>query len=478
MSRQDHALNTGATNAPLMDRDAVMALAAATGDVALVVNSQGVILSASANEGAEAERADVAAWVGRPWVDTVTPESRPRIDALMTDAATQPVARRRNVNHITQSGHELPIAYTAVKLNGDEPGVVAIGRDMRHVAALQQRLVETQQALERDYWQLRHVETRYRLLFQVSSEAILVVDAHTRRVVDANDAAARLFGRSADKLVGRTFPLDFDAASESALLESLAHARSAGNARVAQANLHTGAAVEVNVACYRQDALSQFLIRLTPLGAPGVQSAHVRSDIDKVMENAPDGFVITDMSGRVIFANRSFLDLAQLNGEPQTRGRLLSDWIGRPGADLGVFLSTLQKHGAIRLMTSAVRGEQGGESEVEISAAGTPAEAPQFLGFIVRDVGRRVSAGPQGARDLTQAVSQLTQLVGRVALRDLVRDTTDLVERHFIEAALALTEDNRTAAAEVLGLSRQSLYVKMRRYEIALYENDLNQQAG
>jgi DNA-binding NtrC family response regulator len=85
---------------------------------------------------------------------------------------------------------------------------------------------------------------------------------------------------------------------------------------------------------------------------------------------------------------------------------------------------------------------------------------------MIRDVGRRLVQGPQGARDLTRAVEQMTSLVGRVALRDLVRDTTDLMERHFLEAALELTDDNRTAAAEVLGLSRQSLYVKLRRHSL------------
>jgi len=33
-----------------------------------------------------------------------------------------------------------------------------------------------------------------------------------------------------------------------------------------------------------------------------------------------------------------------------------------------------------------------------------------------------------------------------------------------IEAALELTGDNRASAAEMLGLSRQSLYVKLRRF--------------
>jgi len=105
-------------------------------------------------------------------------------------------------------------------------------------------------------------------------------------------------------------------------------------------------------------------------------------------------------------------------------------------------------------------------TEVEVSAAWLPDSDHPSIGFMLRDVGRRLAVGPQGARDLTRAVEQLTSLVGRVSLRELIRDTTDLVERHFIEAALELTDDNRTSAAEVLGVSRQSLYVKLRRHRL------------
>ena len=45
-----------------------------------------------------------------------------------------------------------------------------------------------------------------------------------------------------------------------------------------------------------------------------------------------------------------------------------------------------------------------------------------------------------------------------------MRETTDVIERLCIEAALELTRDNRASAAEMLGLSRQSLYVKLRRH--------------
>jgi DNA-binding NtrC family response regulator len=53
-----------------------------------------------------------------------------------------------------------------------------------------------------------------------------------------------------------------------------------------------------------------------------------------------------------------------------------------------------------------------------------------------------------------------------VPLRDIVGETTELIEKLCIEAALQLTQDNRATAAEILGLSRQSLYVKLRQYRL------------
>ena len=69
--------------------------------------------------------------------------------------------------------------------------------------------------------------------------------------------------------------------------------------------------------------------------------------------------------------------------------------------------------------------------------------------------------------EIPRSREQLTELIGRVPLKDLVRETTDVIERMCIEAALKLTGDNRATAAEMLGLSRQSLYVKLHRYGLA-----------
>ena len=58
------------------------------------------------------------------------------------------------------------------------------------------------------------------------------------------------------------------------------------------------------------------------------------------------------------------------------------------------------------------------------------------------------------------------ELVGSATLKEIVTDTTDVIEKICIEAALEITNNNRAAAADLLGLSRQSLYVKLSKHEI------------
>ena len=447
----------------------------AASDLALVIDGDGVILDV-AHAAGDAVLAPLHEWVGRKWVETTASDSRGKVDQLLRDVAATGSTPRRQVNHVTPDGLDLPVAYQAVRL-GQAGHVIAVGRDLRNLAQLQQRLVETQQALERDYWKLRHVETRYRLLFQLTTEAVLVVEAQTRKVVDANAAAGTLFDVPPEKLIGRAFPHDVPAQAARALEGLLASTRLEGRTDDVELALADGRAVLASASSFRQEAQTLFLVRFTVAGA----HVPVRRDegpaVMQLLAAAPDAFAVTTLAGDLLTVNRSFLDLAQLADETQALGRSIGDWIGRPGADLPVLLAMLKKHGALRLVNTSARGEHGALTEVELSAVWAPEAEPPAIAFLVRDVSRRVGQGVQGAKDLTRAVEQLTGLVGRVSLPELLRDTVELVERHFIEAALELTHDNRTAAAEVLGLSRQSLYLKLRRHRLLPAEVE-NEQAG
>jgi transcriptional regulator PpsR len=156
--------------------------------------------------------------------------------------------------------------------------------------------------------------------------------------------------------------------------------------------------------------------------------------------------------------------MSQLRSEAQALGKSLERWLGRPGVDLGVLLNNLRQHGSVRLFSTILRDEFGAESDVEISAGAVLNGGEACYGFAIRAINRRVVPQTETPRTFPKSLEQIIELIGRVSLKDLVREATDVIERLSIEAALTMTGDNRASAAEVLGVSRQSLYVKMRRH--------------
>ncbi len=461
-----------------LDADAAARLVTAAADVALVLDESGTIRDlavAAADLPLDAERL----WIGQPWIDTVTVESRPKVEALLREPVEPAVAPRwRQVNHPVAGAADLPVLYCTVRLPR-RGALLAFGRDLRAVSQLQQQLMDSQRTMEREYSRLRHAETRYRLLFQLAAEAVLIVDAATMKIAEANPAALRLLGDSSKRLIGRVFPLGIDIDGQRAVQDQLAGLRVAGNTEDIVARAADGRQrLLVSASLFRQESASYFLVRLSPLAgdARATMVSPIRSRLLEVVDQLPDGFVVTDPNGQVLTANAAFLDLTQMGSEAQMRGEPLSRWLGRPGVDLEVLLSNLRQHGVVRSFATAVRGQFGSTAEVEISAVSVPNGDPPCLGFALRHAGNRTAADARG-RELPHSVAQLTELIGRVPLKDLVRDTTDVIERLCIEAALELTKDNRASAAEMLGLSRQSLYVKLRRYGLIGAEDEAETDA-
>jgi transcriptional regulator PpsR len=350
---------------------------------------------------------------------------------------------------------------------GTQGRVLAIGRDLRAVSTLQQRLVDAQQSMERDYQRLRQTEARYRLLFDSVAEAIVMVDAATLTVVEANPSAMHLFGDAARRLVGKPLLDALEAASRPQAAALLGAIRSSGRADDILVRLPGEVdAVTLSASAFRQDAATLLLVRLlpTPSGLP--QEARDRNEVllARLVDRAPDAFVVTDPQGRILSVNASFAELVQLPAGEQATGQSLDRWLGRSSVDMNVLLGTLKQHGVVRLFPTTLRAAFGVVLKVEISAVGMLQGDTPCLGFAIRDVDRRLASDSRNAREIPRSPGQLAELVGRMPMRDIVSETTDLIERMCIEAALELTHDNRASAAEMLGLSRQSLYVKLRRY--------------
>jgi transcriptional regulator PpsR len=445
-----------------LDAETAARLMAASGDIALILDREGVIRDAAV-AGKDTAVEGLNDLVGRRWVDTVTADSRQKVDDLLRDAREFETARWREVNQQTPHG-SVPFRYLAIE-TGHNDKIIAIGRDLRSVAALQQRLLQAQQAMERDYVRLRQAESRYRLLFQISSEAVLIVDPSSRKILEANPAAGALLGIDYESLAGQPFARLFHIESREALTALLLDSNAIARLDPMRVRLADGRDdCQASASVFRQDGSVHALIRLASTRPEVPAEAETKATLLRVLNRIPDAFVVTDDSLNILDVNLSFLELSQLPSAESARGQSLARFIGRPGVDMGVLTANLREHGWVRNFSSIVRTLYGAQDEVELSAVSVREGLEVFHGFVIRSSKRRTAPAATEPRELPRTTEQLTELVGRVPLREIVRETTDVIERMCIEAALNLTTNNRASAAEVLGLSRQSLYSKLNRY--------------
>ncbi|MBX7497093.1 transcriptional regulator PpsR [Qipengyuania sp. 6B39] len=448
-----------------LDLEAATRLAMVAGDITLIVDDTGRILDASANPD---EFPGFGDWVGRDWLDTVTVESKPKIMEMLAGARKHQTQHWRQVNHVGPDG-DVPVKYVVVPA-GESGNHIAFGRDLRETAAVQQRLLQAQQSLERDYLRMRRLEARYRMLFDLSSEAVLIVAADGFRIKEANPAAHRVLGTREGKVEGGKLLSLFGRSSREPLIAYLGAALTSGSVSPFSAVLQEGGeTVSVSATGFRQQGGQFLMLRLARDGDP-TRPEH-RAALD-VLEAMPDAFVLTDDSRAILAANLAFVELIGAASIDQIRGRSLGEFVGRPGIDLDLIDGQLAKHGFARNVTTVVGANQSMPGEpVELSAVQTDGPAAH-TGFVIRQIGRRLRNLAPVVQDEPRSVEQLTELVGRMSLKEIVRESTDLIERLCIEAALTYTSDNRASAAEILGLSRQSLYSKLHRYGLGNLESE------
>jgi transcriptional regulator PpsR len=403
----------------------------------------------------------VRPWLGLPWIETVAESGVERVRRSLDDARSGGLSAFRQILQRFPSGLELPIEYTTVRLS-EAGGLIAIGRSLQASSELQSRLIAAQQAMERDYWKLREVETRYRLLFDASNEAVLVLNAEDLRIVEANPAAIRVLGLTR----GWQFLNELPTRERDSLRAMLARVRESG--RAPGGVFHVGADQKpwmMKASLMSDEAAAVYMLQLVPLQTDArVIAPPEAAAFAGLLQNMPDGFIVVDRDGVVHRANQAFVDMVQASGEAAVVRRRLDRWLRQSEGGLGDLLSGLREHGVVRLLRSTIRGEGGGRIDVEISAGGAAEQNSAFVGMIIRDVGDRLAGSVRnGALPAPPALPAL-ESGGKTPLKKLVQAAVSVVERHYVEAALQTTDGNRTAAAERLGLSRQSLYAKLNRY--------------
>lgn len=428
--------------------------ASLTTDIALILDDSGIIKSVS-NGGSTAMASTAQEWVGRAWADTVTGETRGKIDQLLKEVTSTGFARRRQINHPSDQGN-ISVAYTAMRLGKNGP-MLAIGRDLGAIAAIQQRFVNTQQEMERSYWQLRQDEARYRLLFQVATDAVMVVDSLSLDILEANQAAAQLLDMQVSQLVGRRASFGFERHSRVAVESLLEAARSSGQPSEIRARLlGRVSATSVSATPFKTNDEVRLIVRLRTMDLPGTAS-DLNTTLSRMVDSASDGVLITDTNGCIMMANPAFLKLINKNTEAEVKTRPLTDWISVSDEQFASVLQEVRHHGIARRLSSQLMSGDATCRKVELTAALLTEGEQECVGFTLHAVTIGAEKCSASTDELRVAIDELTAQIGIETLPDLLQAASAMFERHFVASAMARAGQNPKAAADLLGIRMEQL---------------------
>jgi transcriptional regulator PpsR len=439
-------------------------LIAAAADIALIIDAQGNVQSVMVNP-AETSFGNLEHWVNRPVLGFLTEDSVPKMKSVLADfAAGNPVTRAVELNHTDNVAWAFPVRYSFHPF-GPDGALIMLGRDLRPIAETQQQLVAAQMSLEQGYEARREFDARYRLLLRSVRDSIVFVSVATGKIKDLNDPAAAMLGSTREDLLEASFAGEFRDRRREEFIESLVNTAISENSAAFDVQTKRGRnRIIITPNVFRAGGERVLICRLESEQQAKVRQDDLSANLAVLFEKGTDAIVFTASSGVIQTCNDAFLDMIDAAHLVDVKGRSLGDFMGRGQVDMSVLIENARRAGQMRLYSTKILNEYGSKTPVEMSVTVIDTQPDAELAFIIRDASRvdalRKVPMP-GAEDNSRNVMEL---VGSATLKEIVSETTDVVEKMCIETAVTLTRNNRVAAAEMLGLSRQSLYVKLRKY--------------
>ena len=425
------------------------------GDIALVLDEQGIVRRVD-QRASTPLASNANSWIGQRWTDTVTLESKPKLERLIAEATPDRATRKREVNHTSGNGTTVAVAYTAMRLGADGP-ILAVGRDLGISAALQQRFIGAQQEMERNYSRARQSEARYRLLFQVATDAVVVVDGATLCIVEANQSATDLFDLTSAQVVGQSADFAFERDSRHVVNTGLKAALDSGQSTETRGLLRGKVrSASVTATPFKVLDTYQLLVRIRSTEQLAT-SSDLGATLARLVDSATEGVAVTDVDGCVLVANPAFLKLVEASTEASVRGRPLSDWISLPDQPFSALLYQVRQDGMTEFAQSQLLLGNALLKPIEVAATLLSEIDPPCIGFSVRLAPASTGGLAATVEPVQAAMKVLCDQVGSQALPELMRRAADMLQRNFIRMAMERAGADLNKAATILGINRQQL---------------------
>lgn len=448
-------------------------IARASADISFVLDDLGSIQSIySDNKNLSKQISEDL--IGKKWSEVVEPDSRKKVQSLLDDASSDTISKFRQINMIGNDRNiALPMMCASIKTSSNKK-IIVIGRDITEVSRLQQNLVSAQKEISQNYLQISQLEERFRSIFEIGTESIVIVKADDEYpIVEMNRNAIKQLLLAKNNCIGKSLLSLIPANEIIKVINFLKGAQDTDEPSILKTLFSNGEAIQISATSFINGGIPYLLLNLKPLDLPKVSNLLEADSLTvRAIENNPYGFVVCTPEGLILKANKAFNKLSATRGEQDLIGTNIRNYLGPERTDFDQMMQSLQGKASSQSCVSSITNATRSIKLVDISAVSV-AQPRACIGMIFRQVDSRQNKGARIDKKLVRSSQELSMLVGKVPLKDILAETTDLIEQLCIKAALDLTQDNRVSASEILGLSRQSLYIKLRKYGLVDSSKDI-----
>ena len=456
---------------PMIEPEDLGIVLATSSDIALLLNSDTKISSILVNK-AEKSYGNLDHWIGREITDFLTMESVPKIESAIKKLESgETVLYGLELNHVDNAYWQFPIKYNIHRLRKDGQ-IILLGRDLQITSENQQRFVKAQILSEESIEEKRELEAHFKVLLTKTTDALAFINARSGEVIFSNPAFQELFFNN--EITDEKTKIESFIATRSernGFMEKLSIAAHGTYDISEELDTNNGEVIfSITPSVYRAAGQQIIICKFLPKTIRKQGEKELLENLLATFHNSPDAMIFTDLKGSIQYTNERFLNLTNTSHKNEVIAQNLSDFLGRGEIDLAIMLENVMKSGAVKIYSTHLKSSFGTKIDIEASVSRNNSDANGLIAFIVREVlssrDRVEVSNVPSKLEHNQDEVAAKELVGSATLKEIVTDTTDVIEKICIEAALGITKNNRAAAADLLGLSRQSLYVKLSKFEM------------